>query len=155
MLWHNNARVNSHQRWKQTRFRVCFHLWCELTNTMNVTDWQVSLNSCKHFQKWNLLKSFHGAADNKLCFWKILTSFLALIKQLCIIFLLNSGVMNRHIEKRRDSRYGCRQIQKILKVTEKQWYTEWKYTKFATDRTYFDVSNSIYRVMWSWWCNKC
>ena len=23
--------VNSHQRWKQTRFRVCFHLWCELT----------------------------------------------------------------------------------------------------------------------------
>ena len=34
MLWHHNARVNSHQRWKQTRFRVCFHLWCELTNTM-------------------------------------------------------------------------------------------------------------------------
>ena len=31
MLWHHNARVNSHQRWKQTRFRVCFHLWCELT----------------------------------------------------------------------------------------------------------------------------
>ena len=30
MLWHHNARVNSHQRWKQTRFRVCFHLWCEL-----------------------------------------------------------------------------------------------------------------------------
>ena len=23
--------VNSHQRWKQTRFRVCFHLLCELT----------------------------------------------------------------------------------------------------------------------------
>ena len=23
--------VNSHQRWKQTRFHVCFHLWCELT----------------------------------------------------------------------------------------------------------------------------
>ena len=31
MLWHHSARVNSHQRWKQTRFRVCFHLWCELT----------------------------------------------------------------------------------------------------------------------------
>ena len=31
MLWHYNTRVNSHQRWKQTRFRVCFHLWCELT----------------------------------------------------------------------------------------------------------------------------
>ena len=23
--------VNSHQRWKQTCNRVCFHLWCELT----------------------------------------------------------------------------------------------------------------------------
>ena len=46
MLWHHNAWVNSHQRWKQTRFRVCFHLWCELTNTMNVTEWQVSWNSC-------------------------------------------------------------------------------------------------------------
>ena len=45
MLWHHNARVNSHQRWKQTRFRVCFHLWCELTSTMNVTEWQVSWNS--------------------------------------------------------------------------------------------------------------
>ena len=42
MLWHHNARVNSHQRWKQTRFRVCFHLWCELTSTMNVTKWKVS-----------------------------------------------------------------------------------------------------------------
>ena len=31
MLWHHNARVNSHQRWKQTRLRVCFHLWCKLT----------------------------------------------------------------------------------------------------------------------------
>ena len=45
MLWHHNARVNSHQRGKQTRFRVCFHLWCELTSTMNVTEWQVSWNS--------------------------------------------------------------------------------------------------------------
>ena len=34
MLSHHNARVNSHQRRKQTRFRVCFHLWCELTSTM-------------------------------------------------------------------------------------------------------------------------
>ena len=48
MLWHLNARVNSRQRWKQTRFRVCFHLWCELTSTMNVTEWQVSWNS------WNV-----------------------------------------------------------------------------------------------------
>ena len=45
ILWHRNARVNSHQRWKQTRFRICFHLWCELTSTMNVTEWQVSWNS--------------------------------------------------------------------------------------------------------------
>ena len=49
MLWHYNARVNSHQRWKQTRFRVWFHLWCELTSTMNVTEWQVSGNSCDAF----------------------------------------------------------------------------------------------------------
>ena len=35
MLWHHNARVNSHQRWKQMRFSVCFLLWCELTSTMN------------------------------------------------------------------------------------------------------------------------
>ena len=46
MTWHLNVRVNSHQRWKQTRFRVCFHLWCELTSTMNVTEWQVSWNWC-------------------------------------------------------------------------------------------------------------
>ena len=46
MLWHRNARVNSHQRWKQMQFRICFHLWCELTSTMNVTEWQVSWNSC-------------------------------------------------------------------------------------------------------------
>ena len=44
-LYMNNARVNSHQRWKQTRNRVCFHLWCELTSTMNV-----SWNSCVAFQ---------------------------------------------------------------------------------------------------------
>ena len=40
MLWHHNARVKSHQRWKQMRFCICFHLWCELTSTMNVTEWQ-------------------------------------------------------------------------------------------------------------------
>ena len=46
MLWQHYARVNSHQSWKQTRFRVCFLLWCELTITMNVTEWQISWNSC-------------------------------------------------------------------------------------------------------------
>ena len=38
MLWHHKARVNSHQRWKQTRNRICFNLWCELTSTMNTTE---------------------------------------------------------------------------------------------------------------------
>ena len=28
------------------RFSVCFHLWCELTTTISVTEWQVSWNSC-------------------------------------------------------------------------------------------------------------
>ena len=50
--------VNSHQRWKQTRNRVCFHLcvswlWhCGVTASFgvifqewNVTEWQVSWNS--------------------------------------------------------------------------------------------------------------
>ena len=54
MLWRHNARVNSHQRWKQMRFRVCFHLWCELTSTMNVTEWQVSWNSRK-FNTYQIL----------------------------------------------------------------------------------------------------
>ena len=46
MLWHHNTRVNSHQRWKQMHFHICFHLWCELTKKINVTEWQVSWNSC-------------------------------------------------------------------------------------------------------------
>ena len=48
MLSHHKTTVNSHQRWKQTRFRVCFHLWCELTSTIDVTEWQVSWNSWLH-----------------------------------------------------------------------------------------------------------
>ena len=28
------------------RFSTCFHLWCELTTTINVTEWQVSWISC-------------------------------------------------------------------------------------------------------------
>ena len=50
MLWHHKAWVNSHQRWKQTRFRICFHLWYESTTKMNVTEWQVSWNSLAHMQ---------------------------------------------------------------------------------------------------------
>ena len=54
--------VNSHQRWKQVRNRVCFHLWCELTLALRchsivcslsswnkITEWQVSWNSCISF----------------------------------------------------------------------------------------------------------
>ena len=60
MLWHHNARVNSQQRWKQTRF----HLWCELTNTMNVTEWQVSWNSSEvlrsvHTYLWRITWLYH------------------------------------------------------------------------------------------------
>ena len=32
------TRVNSHQTWKQTRNRVCFHLWCELTSAMSTVS---------------------------------------------------------------------------------------------------------------------
>ena len=34
VLLHLIVLVNSHQRWKQTRSGVCFHLWCELTLTL-------------------------------------------------------------------------------------------------------------------------
>ena len=58
--------VNSHQTCKQTRDRVCLHLWCELNLAgslgvffffmkENVTEWQVSWNSwvVLHFlDKW-------------------------------------------------------------------------------------------------------
>ena len=52
MLWHHNARVNSHQRWKQTRFRICFHLSCELT-----------LGSSCHSIVWSL---FHEIKCNRM-----------------------------------------------------------------------------------------
>ena len=55
MLRHHNTRVNSHQRWKQTLFRVCFHLCCELTTTMNVTEWQASWNS------WSVILCHSGS----------------------------------------------------------------------------------------------
>ena len=58
MLWHHNATVNSHQRWKQTWFRVCFHLWCELISTMNVTERQVSWNSWYASWKENIKLEF-------------------------------------------------------------------------------------------------
>ena len=69
MLWHHDAGVNSHQRWKQTRFRVCFHLWCELTSTMNVTEWQVSWTSCAV-----LTESFFSFSKKKKIFKNFLSS---------------------------------------------------------------------------------
>ena len=67
MLWHHKARVNSHQRWKQTRFRVCFHLWCELTSTMRcngMTSFMEFLISVRavHF---NLKRKPFGAEDER------------------------------------------------------------------------------------------
>ena len=67
MLWHHNARVNSHQRWKQTRFRVCFHLWCELTITMNATEWQVSWNSCVDISSKILFNSANFKSSDLVC----------------------------------------------------------------------------------------
>ena len=65
MLWHHNARVNSHQRWKQTRFRVCFHLWCELT----LASWchgivrslfhEIKCNGMTSFMEFMSSPSFH------------------------------------------------------------------------------------------------
>ena len=49
--------VNSHQRWKQTRNRVCFHLWCELTLALwcHSIGWSIfSSNKIKRNDK------FHG-----------------------------------------------------------------------------------------------
>ena len=48
IIWCAIEEINL-QRWKQTRFRVCFHLWCELTSTIYVTEWLVSWNSCHVF----------------------------------------------------------------------------------------------------------
>ena len=47
MLWHHSARAIHTKDESKLRFSVCFHLWCELTTTMNVTEWQVSWNSYK------------------------------------------------------------------------------------------------------------
>ena len=44
------ALVNSNQRWKQMRNRVCFHLWCELT----LTSWCHSTGLESFFMKWNV-----------------------------------------------------------------------------------------------------
>ena len=37
--------VNSHQRWKQMRNRVCFHLWCEFTLALWMDGWMREFNA--------------------------------------------------------------------------------------------------------------
>ena len=66
MLWQHNAIVNSHQRWKQMRFRVWPHLWCELTSTMNVTEWQVSWNSLTLNIIWFKIRNTQAKNNKKL-----------------------------------------------------------------------------------------
>ena len=84
MLWHHDARVNSHRRWKQTRFRVCFHLWCELTSATNVTDWQVSWNSwyVKIFGYWIFVLIFRG--------WSFLDIQFDILKPISIVRLMHN-----------------------------------------------------------------
>ena len=59
------ALVNSHQRWKQTRNRVCFHLWCELTLALGVT---VSFGIFFLDNKMKQNDKFHGIHDNPAWF---------------------------------------------------------------------------------------
>ena len=76
MLWHHNARVNSYQRWKQTRIRVCFHLWCELTNAMRCNGMtsfmkfllSFPLNMATHAVGFSALS---GSNSGVLCFLHI------------------------------------------------------------------------------------
>ena len=73
MLWYHNARVNSHQRWKQTRFRVCFHLWCELTRTTNVTEWQVSWNSYQGLKRGSRAR-YLFREDRQTIVWDVIST---------------------------------------------------------------------------------
>ena len=45
---------------KAKRFCICFHLWCELTSTTNVTEWQVSWNSCQQLSAFILNSFWNG-----------------------------------------------------------------------------------------------
>ena len=59
--------VNWQQRWKQTRFRVCFHLWCQLTSTI----WVQSVPALIIFGKIHFLSIFDfGEAKTTLTEWK-------------------------------------------------------------------------------------
>ena len=88
--------LNSHQRWKQTRFRVCFHLWCELTSTMNVTAWHVSWNSfmepymsyCIKCSIWNIWVVMNGI--QKLM--RVIQMFLIVDTAKTVLFLLSLGI---------------------------------------------------------------
>ena len=89
MLGHYNTRVNSHQRWKQKRFRVCFHLWCELTSTMNVTEWQVPWNSCEAKMS-NQFYTTEAFVVHRFELIKSLMNSMKLVIPLHLIVLVNS-----------------------------------------------------------------
>ena len=65
MLWHHNARVNSHQRWKQTRFRICFHLWCESTSTMRCNGMTSAMEFIQSALRW--ARAFKKGAEIEIC----------------------------------------------------------------------------------------
>ena len=60
--------VNSHQRWKQTRNRVCFQLWCELTLAL----WCHSIVRSLFYEiKCNGMTSFMEFMNNLQIFWPL------------------------------------------------------------------------------------
>ena len=81
--------INSHQRWKQTQNRICFHLWCEST---------LVLLRC-HSIIWSLFFMFCDFSDLSISDWIVSKSallksrshnFFALFKRNYRLFLKNS-----------------------------------------------------------------
>ena len=66
--------VNSHQRWKQTRNRVCFHLWCKLTLALrchsivwNLYSWRCNgMKNFMEFMRWLLISTWCADACREL-----------------------------------------------------------------------------------------
>ena len=67
--------VNSHQRWKQTWNRVCFHLWCELTLALWCHSIVWSLHEIICYEKTSFMEFmiilFTGGSmlPSLSCFW--------------------------------------------------------------------------------------
>ena len=100
----DNTRVNSHQRWKQTRFRVCFHLWCELTTTINLTECQVSWNTCctslfnRNYEFWKLDAL---PLINRLSLSLVLSEIVAYVEQCISYFAPQRELKSPFIMQRR------------------------------------------------------